>query len=53
VYKYIQGDYFGELALLNHEPRQASIKAMTSCKLAAVTSLGFQRVFGAVSDVLK
>jgi cAMP-dependent protein kinase regulator len=49
VYKYETGDYFGELALINNEPRQASIRAVTSAKLAYVTSEGFKRVFGTIT----
>lgn len=53
VYKYEEGDYFGELALINNEPRQASIRALTAAKVAYVTSLGFKRVFGGITDMLK
>jgi len=41
------------LALINNEPRQASIRALTPVKVVYVTSLGFKRVFGGVTDALK
>ena len=37
VMKYKEGDYFGELALINNEPRQASVKAVSNVKLAWVS----------------
>jgi cAMP-dependent protein kinase regulator len=37
VMKYREGDYFGELALINNEPRQASVKAVSNVKLAWVS----------------
>jgi cAMP-dependent protein kinase regulator len=53
VYTFEEGDYFGELALINNEPRQASIRALTPAKVAYVTSLGFKRVFGGITETLK
>lgn len=51
--EYKEGDYFGELALINHESRQASVKAVSKVKLAYVTREGFKRVFGPLQEALK
>ena len=37
VMNYEEGSYFGELALINNEPRQASVKAVSEVKLAYVS----------------
>lgn len=52
VMDYKEGDYFGELALIHHEPRQASVKALSKSKLAYVTREGFKRVFGPLQEAL-
>jgi CRP/FNR family transcriptional regulator, cyclic AMP receptor protein len=36
------GDYFGEMALLDHQGRSADIKAKTDLVVAAVTEWGFK-----------
>jgi len=36
------GDYFGEMALLDHQGRSADIKAKTDLLVAAVTEWGFK-----------
>lgn len=46
-------DYFGEVALLNDLPRQASVIAKTKTKVATLGKSGFQRLLGPVVDVLK
>jgi len=40
--KYGVGDYFGELALLNNEPRAASIIAITDCKVVSIDGESFK-----------
>lgn len=46
-------DYFGEVALLNDLPRQATVTAKTKTKVATLGKSGFQRLLGPVVDVLK
>ncbi|QLG73826.1 hypothetical protein HG535_0F03370 [Zygotorulaspora mrakii] len=46
-------DYFGEVALLNDLPRQATVTARTKTKVATLGKSGFQRLLGPVVDVLK
>ncbi len=53
VMNYGEGDFFGELALINNEPRQASVKAKSVVKLACVSREGFKRVFGPLQEALK
>lgn len=47
------GDYFGEVALLNDLPRQATVTASTQLKVATLNKSGFQRLLGPVVDILK
>lgn len=42
VMKYGRGDYFGELALLNDEPRAATVEATTNCKVVSIASDSFK-----------
>ncbi|CAF3797290.1 unnamed protein product [Rotaria sp. Silwood1] len=48
-----EGDYFGELALLNHEPRSATVIA-ASCqvKLASLEVESFERLLGPCMDLM-
>lgn len=46
-------DYFGEVALLNDLPRQATVTARTKTKVATLGKSGFQRLLGPAVDVLK
>ena len=40
--KYQKGDYFGELALLNNEPRAATVLASSNCKVASIDGESFK-----------
>lgn len=41
-YQYFrEGDYFGELALINKKPRQVSVLAVTKCRLVTLSSRVF------------
>ncbi|KAI9357860.1 cAMP dependent protein kinase regulatory subunit [Pilaira anomala] len=48
-----KGDYFGELALLNDEPRAASVIAHGKLKCATLGKKAFNRLLGPVMDILK
>jgi glucose-6-phosphate 1-dehydrogenase len=39
-----EGDAFGELALLRHQPRSASVRALTPCDLIVLSKTDFDRV---------
>ncbi|CAF0865839.1 unnamed protein product [Adineta steineri] len=48
-----KGHYFGELALLNHEPRSATvIAASTKVKLASLEVESFERLLGPCMDLM-
>ena len=53
VNHYKKGDYFGELALLNNEPRAASVISKTDVKLATLGKEGFQRLLGPVEELMR
>lgn len=48
-----KGDYFGEIALLNDLPRQATVEALDNVIVATLGKSGFQRLLGPVVEVLK
>jgi len=47
-----EGDYFGELALLNNEPRAASVTAKSEVKLLTLDRRAFNRLLGPLRDML-
>jgi CRP-like cAMP-binding protein len=47
------GQYFGELALLNADPRKATCTAIGSCKVAYMERKAFDRLMGPVKDVME
>ncbi|AGO11677.1 AaceriADL099Cp [[Ashbya] aceris (nom. inval.)] len=53
VHHLKKGDYFGEVALLNDLPRQATVTATTKLKVATLGKSGFQRLLGPVVEVLR
>lgn len=48
-----KGDYFGEIALLNDLPRQATVEALDQVIVATLGKSGFQRLLGPAVEVLK
>lgn len=53
VKHYQRGAYFGELALLDDKPRQASVVAKTEVKLARLDRAGFKRLLGPVEGMMR
>ena len=53
VKEYKRGDFFGELALLDDKPRQASVVAKTEVKLAKLGRDGFKRLLGPVQGIMR
>lgn len=53
VLHYKKGDFFGELALLNDQPRAASVMASTEVKVATLGKNAFQRLLGPVEGILR
>lgn len=53
VKRYVKGDYFGELALLNDAPRAASVISTTEIKVATLGKNGFQRLLGPVEGIMR
>lgn len=52
VFEYKENDYFGELALLKEQPRQASILAKTDCSLVSLDRAAFKRMLGPLENIL-
>ena len=53
VYQYKEGEYFGELALLHDQPRQASVKTIGKAHIACIQRETFKRMLGSLEDILK
>lgn len=53
VKDYKKGDFFGELALLNDQPRAASVVASSDVKVATLGKNAFQRLLGPVEGILR
>lgn len=48
-----QGQYFGELALITHKPRAASVYAIGTTKVAFLDIEAFERLLGPCMDIMK
>jgi len=53
VLKYGPGDYFGELALLNNEPRAATVTATEECRCYSVSRKSFTSLLGPLEEMLQ
>lgn len=53
VKQYCRGGYFGELALLDDKPRQASVVACSEAKVARLGRDGFKRLLGPLEDIMR
>jgi len=51
--KLEEGGYFGELALVTHKPRAASVYAVGPTSVASLDILAFERLLGSCMDVMK
>lgn len=50
---YKDGDYFGERALIQNEPRAANVIAKTDCKLISMDRHSFKRLMGPLDTILR
>eukprot|EP00298_Acanthocystis_sp_HF-20_P016792 c21588_g1_i1.p1 GENE.c21588_g1_i1~~c21588_g1_i1.p1 ORF type:complete len:385 (+),score=150.61 c21588_g1_i1:115-1269(+) len=48
-----EGDYFGEISLLTHQPRAATAKCTSDCSLLCLDRKTFVRVMGPLDNILK
>ena len=53
VFKYKDGDYFGELALLRNQTRAASVKATSPLMTVSLDRDSFKRLIGPLDTILK
>jgi cAMP-dependent protein kinase regulator len=53
VFKYKEKEYFGEIALMKNTVRQASIRAVTKCKLLSIGREEFKRLLGPIENILQ
>jgi cAMP-dependent protein kinase regulator len=53
VLHYGKGEFFGELALLNDQPRAATVVATTDAKVAVLGKNAFQRMLGPVEGIMR
>ena len=54
VFEYGENDYFGELALINNDPRKATIKVISDkLEVVSLDSKSFKRLLGPIEEILK
>eukprot|EP00966_Prymnesium_polylepis_P174592 4040322-Prymnesium_polylepis.1 len=53
ITKFSDGDYFGELALINSEPRTATVSAMSEIQAMSIDRDSFSRLLGPLQDILR
>lgn len=53
VMEYKVGDYFGERALIQNEPRAANIVATSDCVLVSMDRHSVKRLLGPLEELLK
>ncbi len=51
--EYKVGDYFGERALIQNEPRAANVITKSDCIVVCMDRHSFKRLMGPLEDVLK
>ena len=53
VREYVEGEYFGEIALLFSSPRKATVRANGYCRCLYISRHVFESTLGAIKDILK